>query len=103
MNQWYVYMIEASDSSLYTGITTDVTRRWREHCGISKGKNKGAKFFRGRQPQKLVFVQQADNRSEASQVEAQIKKVTRAEKLKLINSSANQQSQFSSELMRLTD
>ena len=45
---WYVYIIESTDESLYTGITTDVDRRFQQHLN-SKG---GAKYFRGRRPKK---------------------------------------------------
>ena len=44
MSQWYVYMVRASDQSLYTGITTDLERRLKEHQSGSAG----AKYFRGR-------------------------------------------------------
>lgn len=76
---WYVYMIHCSDDSYYTGITTDVERRFKQH------KNKqGAKYFYGREPDKVVFVEPAYNRSDASKREIEIKKLTRADKLNLI-------------------
>ena len=78
---WTVYIIEASDNSLYTGISTDVERRWLEHVS---GKA-GAKYFRGRTPQKLVYQEAASDRSIASQREAAIKKMTRQQKLAMIN------------------
>ncbi len=77
---WTVYIIEASDNSLYTGISTDIERRWQEHMN---GKA-GAKFFRGRKPKRLVYQQSVKDRSQASQREAEIKKLTRAKKLELI-------------------
>ncbi|MFK7731288.1 MAG: GIY-YIG nuclease family protein [Pseudomonadales bacterium] len=77
---WTVYIIEASDNSLYTGISTDVERRWQEHMS---GKT-GAKFFRGRKPRRLVYQQSVGDRSQASQLEAEIKKLSRAKKLELI-------------------
>lgn len=98
---WFVYIIESSDDRLYTGITTDMCRRWREHLhadAINKNKtrnknetftkSKGAKFFRGRKPQRLRYLEQQQNRSSASQREAAIKKLTRANKLALINEQA---------------
>ncbi|MEW4981899.1 MAG: GIY-YIG nuclease family protein [Cycloclasticus sp.] len=76
---WFVYIIEASDNSLYTGITTDLERRFQQHsCGT------GAKYFNGRSPVKFVYTEVADNRSRASVREAQIKKLTRAQKQQLI-------------------
>ena len=77
---WWVYIIEASDGRYYTGITTDVERRWKQH---QNGKL-GAKFFRGRQPRNLVYVESASNRSSASKREAAIKKLSRKQKEILI-------------------
>ena len=78
---WFVYIIEASDSSLYTGITTDLERRFKQHAsGV------GAKYFQGRRPIKFVYTENAKNRSEASRREAQIKKLTREQKLQLVTS-----------------
>lgn len=77
---WYVYIIEASDGRLYTGITNNPERRWHDHCG---GK-KGAKFFRGRRPQQLQYLEEQADRSSASRREAQIKRLARSQKLLLI-------------------
>lgn len=76
---WFVYLIESSDGRLYTGITTDVERRFREHQGLL-GKNKGAKFFRGRRPLDVVYTESYGSRSEASRREAEIKKMSAAAK-----------------------
>lgn len=95
MNDWYVYIIEATDSRLYTGITTDIVRRWAEHSGTTINKSKGAKFFRGRKPKYLRFVRQLESRSLASQLEAQIKKTTRNAKIQLIESADNQCAEYS--------
>jgi putative endonuclease len=78
---WKVYMILASDSSLYTGITTDIERRFRQH-----GEKKGARFFRGRSPLRVVYLEGGHSRSTASQREAEIKKLQRRDKLQLIQS-----------------
>jgi putative endonuclease len=86
---WWVYMIEASDSSLYTGITTDVERRWLEHCHLAGETFKGAKYFRGRSPRRLVFVDTVSDRSLASKYETRIKSMSRKEKLIFVQSSAN--------------
>lgn len=88
MVNWFVYIIKASDELLYTGITTDVARRWKEHSG--KVSTRGAKFFRGRLPAELCFVRKVENRSQASKLEASIKKLSRATKLSYIASSENQ-------------
>jgi putative endonuclease len=80
MSQWYVYIIRATDQSLYTGITTDVERRFAEH----QSGRAGAKYFRGRRPEQLVLVESGYDRSSASIREAQIKKLSRKQKLELI-------------------
>lgn len=84
-DEWLVYMIQASDKSLYTGITTDMERRWLQH---SSGAG-GARYFRGRKPEKLVYLEPAADRSNASQREAVIKKLGRDAKLSLISSGEN--------------
>jgi len=78
--QWYVYVIRASDDSLYTGVTTDVERRFKEHCGTEKG----ARYFRGRQPLEVVYREDYPDRGSALRREADIKKLKRDQKLKLI-------------------
>jgi len=82
---WLVYMIRADDGRYYTGITTDVARRWRQH---SAGKQ-GAKFFHGRKPERLVYVEPGHDRSSASRREAAIKKLRRAAKHLLLSAEAN--------------
>lgn len=77
---WYVYIIEASDGSLYTGATTDVERRFNEHCGPDKG----ARFFRGRKPLQVVYTESHPDRSSAQRRESDIKKLTRIQKLEMI-------------------
>ena len=79
---WWVYMIQTQSGKLYTGISTDVERRYQEHCG-ELGAGKGAKFFRTDKPRRLVYRESLENRSLASKREYQIKQLTRAEKLKL--------------------
>ncbi|MEH6503107.1 MAG: GIY-YIG nuclease family protein [Cycloclasticus sp.] len=76
---WYVYIIEASDDTLYTGITTDLDRRFKQHLTGT-----GAKYFKGRTPQRFVYTEGEHDRSSASIREAAIKKLTRQEKLQLI-------------------
>ncbi|MDB2649672.1 GIY-YIG nuclease family protein [Porticoccaceae bacterium] len=75
-SHWFVYIIRASDDSLYTGITTDLARRLEQH---QTGKG-GAKYFRGRQAYDFVFTESGHSRSSASVREAQIKKMTRKQK-----------------------
>lgn len=82
---WWVYIILASDNSLYTGITIDITRRWTQHCGAAGG----ARFFRGRKPKQLVYLESVNDRSSASRREAAIKRLTRQQKLVLLSSPEN--------------
>ncbi|MBV1875111.1 MAG: GIY-YIG nuclease family protein [Cycloclasticus sp.] len=77
---WFVYIIEASDNSLYTGITTDLERRFHQHAS-----GRGAKYFNGRRPVRFVYNESADTRSSASIREAEIKKLTRVQKQQLID------------------
>ncbi|WP_439134106.1 GIY-YIG nuclease family protein [Pseudomaricurvus sp.] len=77
---WCVYIILSSDNRLYTGITTDIEKRWHAHCNTQQG----AKFFRGRSPKQLLYIESGFDRSSASQREAAIKKLNRAQKLVLI-------------------
>lgn len=77
---WTVYIIRCDDDSLYTGITTDLDRRFLEHLGQPRG----AKYFKGRKPLEVVYVENGHTRSTASRREAAIKKLHRDEKLKLI-------------------
>ncbi|TNE79424.1 MAG: GIY-YIG nuclease family protein [Gammaproteobacteria bacterium] len=84
---WFVYMIEASDGSLYTGITTDVERRFQEHCHSDRG----ARFFNGREPRRVVYVEPAEDRSSASKREAAIKQLRRQQKLDLIAEASDEE------------
>lgn len=77
---WSLYIIEASDASLYTGITTDIERRFDEHLRGFKG----AKYFNGRRPLGVVYREDGHSRSSASRREAEIKKLSRAQKQALI-------------------
>lgn len=82
---WYVYIIRADDGSLYTGVTTDVARRFEEHAS---GK-RGARYFLGRRPERVVYVEAAIDRAGACRREAAIKKLSRPRKLALIDRAGN--------------
>jgi len=79
--RWQVYIIQTRTRKLYTGITTDISRRWNEH-----NNKKGAKYFRLENPQEVVFIEDCKSRSEAAKREHEIKRLNRNEKLRLINS-----------------
>lgn len=76
---WYVYIILCSDRSLYTGITTDPERRFRQHETGS-----GAKYFRGRKPLEIVYQEGHHTRSSAGCRELQIKRMTHGDKAALV-------------------
>lgn len=76
---WEVYIIQAKSGKLYTGITTDLDRRFADH----QSGRKGARFFRFSDAEKIVYRESHPNRSKATQREIEIKKMSREEKLKL--------------------
>lgn len=78
--RWWVYIIRTRNAQLYTGITTDIQRRWQEHLS-GKG---GARYFRAHIPQAVCFLEQHSDRSSASKREAAIKKLAKAEKELLV-------------------
>lgn len=82
---WQVYIIRCTDDALYTGITTDVERRFSQHAS-----GRGAKFFRGREPQVVVYMESGHTRSTASIREAEIKKLPRDEKCRLLTAQSNE-------------
>ena len=81
MLDWYLYLIRCHDGSLYTGITTDVARRFAQHQGKC---DIGAKYLRGREPLVLVFQKKLGSRSLALSVESKVKKLSKARKEELI-------------------
>ena len=78
---WYVYILKCADGTYYTGITTNINRRMKEH-----GTKKGAKYTKQRGPFKLVYKASFQNRSSASKEELKIKSLSLQDKIKLIKS-----------------
>lgn len=78
-------MILCTDGSLYTGISTDPSRRFSQHKSGS-----GAKYFRTCLPLRIVYLEQGHSRSSATRREQQIKSMSKTEKNTTINSKANQ-------------
>jgi putative endonuclease len=76
---YFVYILECADKSLYTGITTNVARRFAEHQ-----KGIGSNFTRAKKAVRIMYTERKLNRSTASRREAAIKKLSRQEKLNLI-------------------
>ncbi len=81
MFDWHLYLVRCHDGSLYTGITTNVARRFQEHQGNNVA---GAKYLRGRGPLRLVFQKKLGSRSLALGVESKVKKLSKARKEELI-------------------
>lgn len=82
MSSWYLYLVRTPDNRLYTGITTDVLRRVGQHQA-----GKGAKALRGKGELKLAFSQPVGDRSCALRLEYRIKRLTKAQKERLVEGS----------------
>ena len=82
MNNWFLYLIRCENGGLYTGITTDVERRFEEH---RSGDKKGSKYLRGKAHLKLVMKKRVGNRSMALKIEAKVKKLPKAKKELLVD------------------
>ena len=78
-NTWKLYILRCADNTLYTGITTDVEKRFKAHSS-----GKGAKYTRGRGPLELVYREECGDHSAALKREHEIKSMSRQEKEKLL-------------------
>ena len=76
---WYVYILRCGDDTFYCGSTNDLEKRLQLHRS-----GKGAKYTRGRGPLELIYWEQLSTHSEALKREGAIKRLTRSDKLKLI-------------------
>ena len=81
IKEYFVYILECSDKTLYTGYTVDINRRLLEH-----NKGVGAKYTRGRVPVKLVYLEQHNSVSSALKREFEIKNKTKKQKMQLLSS-----------------
>ena len=80
-SEYSLYIVRCADGSLYTGIATDVDRRLEEHVsGV-----RGARFLRGKGPLEIVFSASAGDRAAASRLEYRVKRLSRAQKLDLVD------------------
>ena len=79
MSAWYLYLVRTLDNRLYTGITTDVERRFGQHQS-----GKGAKALRGKGELKLAFSHLVGDRSSALRLEYRIKQLTKLQKESLV-------------------
>ena len=82
---YYVYILECEDKSYYTGITTDVQRRFQEHLQEHLAK-KGGAYTRVHKPVRVVYSEACKNRSEALKREFEIKNWPKKKKTALITS-----------------
>ncbi|MBI2411179.1 MAG: GIY-YIG nuclease family protein [Candidatus Kerfeldbacteria bacterium] len=73
-----VYILECTDGTLYTGISTNVAERFAKHQA-----GKASRYTRSHQPVKIIYTEKAGTKSKALKREAQIKRMTRAEKIAL--------------------
>lgn len=76
---WWVYILRCGDGTLYTGVATDVDRRFSEHR-----RGRGAKYTRAHGAEAVVYRESCADKGAALRREAAIKKLTRAQKLALL-------------------
>jgi len=79
-SDWFLYMVRCKNGQIYTGISTDVERRFAEHQA-----GKGAKYLRGKGPLNLVYQIKIGSRSEALKAEIAIKTMSKSDKEKIIS------------------
>ncbi len=82
MADWFLYVVRCAGGSLYTGVTTDVGRRFAEHAS---GGPRAAKYLRGRSPLELAFWTKVGPKSTALSLERRFKGLSRTRKLALIS------------------
>ena len=81
MSDWYLYLIRCRDDTLYTGISTDVDRRFAQHQSEGYA---GSRYLKGRGPLSLVFKEKLGSRSLALKVERRVKRMPKARKEKVV-------------------
>ncbi|MEX3018073.1 GIY-YIG nuclease family protein [Kluyvera sp. STS39-E] len=77
--RWFLYLVRTEDNKLYTGITTDVERRFHQHQS-----GKGAKALRGKGELTLAFYGEVGEHSQALRLEYRIKQLTKRQKERLV-------------------
>lgn len=78
--KYFVYLLHCADGTLYAGITNNLHRRVQQH-----NDGKGARYTAGRRPVELVYLENCASRSEALRREANLRKLSRRQKLDLVN------------------
>ncbi len=77
MPDWHLYMVRCADGSVYTGVSTDVERRWKEH---QRGGSRAARYLRTRRPVDLIFSAMIGDKSAALRAEHAIKQLAKQQK-----------------------
>ena len=77
--KWFVYILNCADGTLYTGITNDLDRRVKAHNAGT-----ASKYTRVRRPVSIVYSEEVDTKGDALRRELQIKRLTRSEKMAII-------------------
>jgi len=80
--EWYLYVVECSDGTFYTGVTTDIPRRVNEHNTSARG----AKYTRSRRPVRTVYWRKMEDKSSAQTEESKFKRLSRKQKQEIISS-----------------
>lgn len=78
--EFTLYILLCNDKSLYTGITTNLEKRVKQHNGVLKG---GAKYTQSKRPVKVIYSEKYETRSQALKREIIIKKLSRQDKIDL--------------------
>lgn len=92
---YFLYLLLCKDKSIYTGITTDVKRRFAEHQAGT-----GSKYTSARKATTILYTESYGTRSEASKRESEIKKWNRQKKLSLMKKNATERERGSTEVSR---
>ena len=79
--EWFLYVLKCGDGTLYTGVTTNMQRRLKEHNTSSRG----AKYTKTRRPVAIVYCVSYKDRSAAQKAEYKFKQLTRKQKEKIID------------------
>lgn len=79
---YFVYILQCNDGTLYAGSTTDIARRVEEH----NNSKKGASYTKSRRPVTLLYSESCDSQSHAQKREYEIKQLSRVQKLELVAS-----------------
>ena len=91
--KWFLYVLQCSDGTYYTGVTVNMDRRLDEH----NNSNRGAKYTRARRPVSLIFSWPCDGKSQAYATEHRFKKLSRRQKEEVIKDEGKQKDFFQPE------